>query len=317
MFKLFSERLQPKAAQSKPLYRYDVLPEPFRNQVVFIWKATAGIPRPEPQYGWDEYAPEPASNCFWEAVRDKLQMEKGIVNLGISSPTPVVQYWEYFSRAAVSDALDALDLCFCVIDGKKMRELTRAERQHSQISMQPDEAIAELNKRFEQHSLGYRFTPGVGLMRVDSEFIHTEVVQPAIELLRGRAYRGPLEEFHRAHEHYRQGRYKESMNAALNAFESTMKAICDKRKWKYSEGASSAKLVELIVEKELVPKSLLGEFNALRSLLESGLPTVRNKLSGHGQGLDIKDVPAYIARFALSQAATNIILLIEADEAKK
>lgn len=76
-------------------------------------------------------------------------------------------------------------------------------------------------------------------------------------------------------------------------------------------------MVELIFEKELLPKSLQAEFGALRGLLESGLPVVRNKLSGHGQGLDVRKVPAHIARFALNQAATNIVLLIEADDAKK
>lgn len=117
-----------------------------------------------------------------------------------------------------------------------MREIPQHRLDQANVSLSPEDARKELDKRFFQHALGYQFTVGIGLTRVDSEFLHTEATVPAVELLRSQRFAGPLEEFHRAHEHYRQGRYKESMNAALNAVESTLKAICDRRKWKYSEG---------------------------------------------------------------------------------
>jgi hypothetical protein len=60
-------------------------------------------------------------------------------------------------------------------------------------------------------------------------------------------------------------------------------------------------------------------FTALRSTLESGLPTVRNRggRGGHGQGSDVVDVPDYLAAYCLHLAATNIVLLIEAHNASK
>lgn len=73
-------------------------------------------------------------------------------------------------------------------------------------------------------------------------------------------------------------------------------------------------MIDLVFENELLPKALQSEFTALRSVLASGLPVARNKMSGHGQGQDVREVPAYISRFALNQAAANIILLIEAHE---
>jgi hypothetical protein len=42
---------------------------------------------------------------------------------------------------------------------------------------------------------------------------------------------------------------------------------------------------------------------------------VRNKNSGHGQGLFAKKVPDYFAGYALHLAATNIVFLVEAHEA--
>jgi hypothetical protein len=55
---------------------------------------------------------------------------------------------------------------------------------------------------------------------------------------------------------------------------------------------------------------------SIRSLLESGLPSVRNKLGGHGQGTEPVDAPEYFARYALNLAATSILFVAEADQAK-
>jgi hypothetical protein len=47
-------------------------------------------------------------------------------------------------------------------------------------------------------------------------------------------------------------------------------------------------------------------------LLEGGLPTVRNKNAGHGQGPTPVSVPDYLVAYALHMAAANIVLLIQA-----
>ena len=44
-------------------------------------------------------------------------------------------------------------------------------------------------------------------------------------------------------------------------------------------------------------------------MLETGVPTIRNKNSGHGQGSDIKDVPEYMASYMLHLTATNLLFL--------
>ena len=58
---------------------------------------------------------------------------------------------------------------------------------------------------------------------------------------------------------------------------------------------------------------------ALRSVLESGLPTVRNKTkgSGHGQGKELINIPGHLAAYALHLAASNIVLLVEAHKSVK
>jgi len=127
------------------------------------------------------------------------------------------------------------------------------------------------------------------------------------------AFKGANEEFLSAHAHYREGKYKECLNDSLKAFESTLKVICHKRRWAFKATDSAKNLIDLIFEKELIPPFLQSHFTGIRSTLESGVPTVRNKLGGHGQGAQPIDAPNYIAAYALHLTATNILLLVQAD----
>ena len=53
-------------------------------------------------------------------------------------------------------------------------------------------------------------------------------------------------------------------------------------------------------------------FTALRSTLEAGVPTVRNRMSGHGQGTEEVMVPESVAAYALHLTASNVLLLTRA-----
>ena len=118
----------------------------------------------------------------------------------------------------------------------------------------------------------------------------------------------------KAHEHYRHGNNKEALNECLKAFESTMKVICDKRQWVYDpQKATSKELIKVCYEKELIPTFWQSQFTALRTLLESGIPTGRNRLSGHGQGSNLTDVPPYMVGYMLHMAASAIVFLVEAE----
>jgi hypothetical protein len=50
-------------------------------------------------------------------------------------------------------------------------------------------------------------------------------------------------------------------------------------------------------------------------LLESGVPTARNRLGGHGQGAKPTSVPDHIVAYLLHMTASTIVFLIEADRA--
>ena len=119
-----------------------------------------------------------------------------------------------FKKRISKKALDAIELSFQVIDKN------RSSNKASKIT---DDAIEELNFRFkEAWWFGYQFT-NKQIVRIDSEYIHAEIVKPSLKLLNQEQFSGAQQEFLNAHEHYRKGNAKEALNECLKAFESTMK----------------------------------------------------------------------------------------------
>jgi len=147
-----------------------------------------------------------------------------------------------------------------------------------------------LNSRFREHGIGYQLESG-NIVRVDSQLVHSEVVKPAFYLLSHQRFAGANDEFLKAHEHYRHGRASETINECLKAFESVLKIICTAKGWPYRAGDTAQTLLDVVFERGLLPSFLQGEFSGLRSVLESSVPTTRNKTSAHGQGAERKEVP--------------------------
>jgi hypothetical protein len=184
------------------------------------------------------------------------------------------------------------------------------------VIQHPDDAIKELNHRFKEHGIGYQFGNGI-LFRVDSQLLHAEAVKPALTLLNAKGFEGPAQEFMEAFDHFRHGRNKEASDAALKCFESTMKAICTKRKWTYDSKATAKPLLDILINNGLIPPMLESHFTGLRVAMESGLPTVSNKSSRHGQGPVPVELPEHFAAYALHLLAANVVFLIEAEKALK
>jgi hypothetical protein len=126
-------------------------------------------------------------------------------------------------------------------------------------------------------------------------------------------YEGAEAEFHSAFEHYRHKRPKEALADCLKCLESVMKAIAKTRAWPYDEKATSSKLIALMFEKEVVPQFWAQHYSGLRAMLESGVPTVRNRVAGHGQGAAIVEVPDHFVAFALHQTAAAVVFLATAE----
>ncbi|MEX2226449.1 MAG: hypothetical protein WEB52_08375 [Dehalococcoidia bacterium] len=306
-----SKRLARAASAGKAdVYQYDKLPIAFRVQVCHIWVASIG-----PFVAPDRYLGSAPCSIAWVEIHNAFAREQGVFELDPrSGQDPFLQCQNFLLKAETLPALDLIELTFQAIPIAWERWSSAAsafQRHDFNVTQSPIEAIAELNIRFREHAIGYRFENGQ-LIRIDSQFIHGEVVTPAIRLLHDAAFRGASQEFLKAHEHYRAGRYKEAINEALKSFESTMKTICDNRGWRYQPNVTAQGLIDLVFKNGLIPVELTSQFTALRSLLESGLPTIRNKQGAHGQGATPVAVPDYLAAYALHLAASNIVVLVSA-----
>jgi hypothetical protein len=309
----FSKRQKQLAKAGKQdVYRYDELPEPFRIQVVHIWRTALGVYFQG--HGYSSSASSP-SNKYWKAIHDNLARELGLFQLGDNRSDPDQQCRQYLSRASVPGALDIIELSFRTID-RLVRSMHHYDLQAAQITQHPDDAIGELNARFLEHGLGYQYVNGM-IVRLDSQFVHGEVVMPALSLLNEAGFAGPNDEFMRALDHHRKGNNKEAIAEALKALESTMKSICAERKWTHPPNATAKPLLDILFQNGLVPPEMESHFAGLRSAMESGLPTLANRTSRHGQGAIPVEVPAHFAAYALHLLASNIVFLVECHKKKK
>ena len=298
IYETFAKRKQKAENAGTPVvYRYDELPETFREQVVQILRDAIGI----------SYVPA-HPNDPWRFIYDTLIREMGVPSLVKGMSPQRYGHSEICFRflreyVDIDQVMSLIELSFQLIATK------RGNR---------DGSIVELNHRLLEHSIGYQYQGGQ-IIPLDSLHLHQEVVEPAITLLHDAGFEGALEEFMVAHRHYREQKYKEAITASGNAFESTMKAICEKRGWGDNpKQATASALIRILFDNDLIPSELKSHFTSLRTALESGLPTVRNQAGrgAHGQGATPIDVPDYLVAYCLHLAAANIVFLIEAHNAK-
>jgi len=310
VFDLYSKRQKRARGEMPDVYVYDNLPETLRVQIVQIISDAFG----EDDFDEDSLGYESGlAKELYDFAVDVLCREFGVFELVQGVKSSKDSLFKFFlGEEDIDRALDVVELCFRLMKEK----IDHNYKIFTAVRVDPDDAILELNERFKEHGVGYLFVSGE-IIRVDSQFLHAEAVKPTLSLLREDGFDGANEEFLSAHAHYRHGRYKECLVDALKAFESTMKAICSLRGWETRSEDSARNLIAVCMSNGLFPEYLNSQFSSVRSLLESGVPTVRNKNGGHGQGIEPVPVPEYLARYALNLTATSILFMVEANWAAK
>jgi hypothetical protein len=302
LLELFSKRRRRERGEITDVFTYDELPAPLRVQIVHV--VSDGL---DTNDGPDEQA-----EGAYKFIHDTLAREYGLFYLTDAAKARYPDFrkavLDFFLRTDdIERALDVVELAARYIERVVPDWRYAAARQAGAESV-----IEELNERFKEAAVGYQYESGA-IMRIDSQLLHQEAVKPALYLIAQPEYEGANDEFLRAHEHYRHGRHKEAVNEALKAFESTMKVICSKRGWQVDANATASRLLDTCFSNGLLPAPLQAHFGGVRATLESGIPTVRNKLAGHGQGSRAIAVPQYLVGYALNVTASAIRLLCEAE----
>jgi hypothetical protein len=303
IFETFSKRQKRHRGDVPDVYVYEEIPKSLRVQIVHIIKDTIG-----------EDIGDNISRQIYENIHKALCKEYGVFTLKEKARSYNEAVIDYFLNCdSYEKCLDVVEMCFHTIENFVARDYNYY-KYITTSTQDPIDAINELNHRFKESGVGYQFESGE-LIRIDSQFIHAETVKPVLHLLSSdKAYRGANDEFLSAHEHYRHKRYKECLNDCLKSFESLMKAIHKKHCWSYNPNDTAKKLINSCFLNNLVPDYLQSQFSSMKMLLESGIPTVRNKEGGHGQGSDVTTVPDYLASYTLHLTATNLLFLANCEK---
>lgn len=309
IFDLFSKRQKRLRGEIPDVFTYDEIPNILRVQIVHIWRDCLGN---ENEY-LSHYNKVKGGYRF---IVEALRREYGSFSLNkdYGNEDYMEELSSFFLQQKNTDTvLDVIELSFRYADIAARKYDHRNIHHYDEII---DNAIIELNARFKEHGVGFQYENGE-LIRIDSQLLHTETVKPALKLLNEKVYAGAQQEFLNAYEHYRHGKHKEALNEALKSFESTLKTICNKKGWKYDSNDTSKKLLDICFQQELIPYFWQQQMAAIRSLLEGGVPTARNKLSGHGQGSTPTAVSDHIVSYTLHMTAAAIVFLVNSEKSMK
>ena len=298
MFTPFSKRTQRE--QSPDAYKYDELPDALRNQIIHICtKVVDNFPAVY-FHGRD---------AFFNGARQAICHELGLLRLTDRPRSAQEDVWNFFlQQEKVETCLDIIEIIFAYV----VKIVQGDSYVNGGFGPEIWQAAEEINTRFQEHGIGYEFREG-RFIRIDSGFLHKEVVAPVFTVLHEPYLQGANQEFSKAHDHFRHQRYGECINECLKAFESTMKAICDKREWSYNQTDTAKKLLDACQQNGLFPPHMQSSFAGLRAVLES-VPTARNRLSGHGQGTQQIQISDETAAFVLNSTASNILFLAEREK---
>ncbi len=307
IFDLFSKREE--ESQQNDVFSYDEIPHPLRVQILNALNDAAQriYSRTIPAYriigteGKDIFA----DSCL------QLRREYGLAHLPVDTPrshresqeTLAHEFTAFFQNCESIQVLDALDVIFQMIEMAERKGILDSECNSQTIT-------AEINRRFMEHSVGFQCQSG-RMMQISNEWLHVDAVVPTLKVLGDPLFSGAESEFLNAHDHFRHQRNQECLNECLKAFESAMKIICDNKGWSYKQNDTSKRLIQICLDKGLVPTFSQQQLTSLRTLLESGIPTARNKRAGHGQGVQVNHVSNALARYVLHITAATILLLVE------
>jgi hypothetical protein len=316
---LYGEKLSAVSSDSETgaaadVFIYDKIPEGLRTQVVQIWGDTIRLPYvtpPDSDYVDDIYD-------LYQKLAQVLRREYSVFqladgNIDRNDPRDAIKdltKWFLIEKNA-DRVLDGIELSFRVIERVCGKSGYLHRRDATKIAT---EAVEELNIRFREHGIGYQYSDGK-IIRVDSHLIHIEAVVPALAVLRAPEFANAPEEFLSAYEHFRHGKKQEALVDCYKCFESTMKVICERRKWSYDKTKAASELVRVCLENGLIPTYWQGHFGGLRSILESAISTPRNKQAGHGAGAGpAPELPDELVAYVLHMTAATVLFLSEANK---
>lgn len=307
---LFSRRKRQSEKTGPDVYRYDSIPNDVRVQFVHIVRECIG----------EFYEQGYLASASVPLYRDMARIMRKELGVFLLPPSEVYnnnddsqEFFNWFlNEKRIEFVLDGLELGFNAMRAVQTDPYRFRDTENPLTP--PAEAIAEMNARLLEAQVGYQFQAGQ-MIRVDSQVVHATVVVPALALLADNQYASAEREFLAAHAAYRAKDYETCLVECNKAFESVLKIIGGKRGWGIGPTDTAKKMLDAAYAAGFIDPALQAEFTALRSLLEGAVPTMRNKMAGHGAGAVTRTVPPHFASLQLHQTAALILFLAQHHDA--
>jgi hypothetical protein len=300
----FSRRKRQAQADRIDVYQYDTVPQRLRVQSVQIIHDGLG------EYYGGVHRTRTATADLYDFIVKSLRREAAVHELVRNSSDARSELFAWLqSTPDVDDWLDAVELSIFSID-KGVRSHWH-ELRH-EVEAKPDDVVEELNARFLEEGFGYQYVGGA-MIRVDAEVVHNEIVLPALRLLRDERFKSADQEYRDAHAAYRHGNFQDSLVGCARALESVLKVIGTERGWGIENTDTTRKLILAATTHGFLAPFHQSALTHLVGLIESSVPTVRNKVGGHGAGTEERVVPRHLAAYQLHQTAAVILFLVEQD----
>lgn len=140
---------------------------------------------------------------------------------------------------------------------------------------------------------------------IDSRFLDT-LKNQLEEEMRREGFLGAHEEFRDARSYLQSGDVDDAIQKANRAFESALKSLLNQK-----EGTADDLLQKLRDKTDLLDGVPEEAQKALTSKVLQGLPVLRHKLAGHGQGAEPIDIPRAYGDLAVNLCAAYIKFLFD------
>jgi len=296
----------PKETQGPKLPSFELTPR-IREQIAFT------MDRYLPQETFSLHGrqiPIEVSELFWDDLYHILCAHSG------RRPQRHISY-----REAVFDIIRTADLdtvIQCIRETISWLENSNPYQLKNKYAVNADPAgyIPSLNECLEFNGIEWRFT-GPYLTPSSTTDAEEAIIEPAFTLLIAEGFEGAVEEFSQGMLDYRSGDYKSAVLHALKASESTMQTICDRLGWHTEGNPQASVLLKTVVANGLLPFGQELAYKTFFDTLKQGLPPLRNKTAGHGQGSEPVRIPDHVAQYAMNLAGTNITFLVRCYQARK